>query len=257
LAWQREDTTAAPFSQASLRLGRVFETRREDRTLAIELLSSQQGQGLQHRNAQALLMHANPTWRDLDSVILPTRGQAWLVQTAVGQARARDALGAHTQGPLIRAQARWQAFVPLAGGRQVALRLEAGQLWSRIDPLSLPEGLRWRAGGDESVRGYSYRALGPVRNGQSVGGTRWWTSSLEATQPLPPAWVGGLEGLGVATFVDAGQAALQWAEARPALGAGLGARWRSPVGLLRVDLARGQPRYGGGWRLHVSVGLAL
>lgn len=257
VSWQREESDDAPFSQASLRVGRVFETRREDRTLALELLNSQQGTGAQHRNAQALLLHLNPTWRDLDSVILPTRGQAWLLQTALGQARANEAQTGRAQGPLVRLQGRWQAFVPMAGGRQVALRLEAGQLWSRVDALNLPEGLRWRAGGDESVRGYSYRALGPTRNGQSVGGTRWWTASLEGTQPLPPAWVGGLEGLGVAAFVDAGQSALSWSEARPALGAGLGARWRSPVGLLRVDVARGQPRFDGGWRLHVSVGLAL
>jgi translocation and assembly module TamA len=34
-------------------------------------------------------------------------------------------------------------------------------------------------------------------------------------------------------------------------------RWRSPVGLLRADVARGEPAKGGGWRLHIAVGLAL
>lgn len=257
VAWQREDGTDAPFRQASVRVGQVFETRAEDRSVAVEGLSSQQGLSLQHRDARAILLHVNPTWRDLDSVILPTRGQAWVLQSALGQARSRDALGAVTQGPLVRLQARWQGFVPLQGGRQLSLRAELGQLWTRGDALGLPESLRWRAGGDESVRGYSHRSLGPEVAGQDVGGTHLWTASAEFTQPLPPAWVGGLEGLGVAAFVDAGRTALRWRDARPALGAGLGARWRSPVGLLRVDLARGQARFEGGWRLHVSVGLAL
>jgi len=257
LAWQREDGDEAPFRQASVRVGQVFETRREDRTAMVEALSSQQGTGLQHRDAKALLVHLNPTWRNLDSVILPTRGQAWMLQTALGQARSRDALGAEGRGPLVRAHARWQGFYRLAGGRQLGLRADLGQLWTRGDALGLPESLRWRAGGDESVRGYSYRSLGPTVAGQAVGGTHVWTTSAELTQPLPPAWVGGLDGLGVAAFVDAGRAALSWREAQPAWGAGLGARWRSPVGLLRVDVARGQPRFDGGWRLHISVGLAL
>lgn len=257
LAWHREDGTDAPFRQASVRVGQVFETRREDRSAVVELLSSQQGTGLQLRDARAVLFHLNPTWRDLDSVILPTRGQAWVLQTAVGQARSRDALGASSQGPLLRAQVRWQGFYPLAAGRQLSLRAELGQLWTRGDALGLPESLRWRPGGDESVRGYSYRSLGPNVGGQAVGGTHLWTSSAELTQPLPSTWVGGLQGLGVAAFVDAGRSALNWREARPAFGAGLGARWRSPVGLLRVDVARGQAKFEGGWRLHISVGLAL
>lgn len=257
VAWQREDGTDAPFRQASLRLGQVFETRREDRSTVVEALTSQQGLGLQHRDARALLLHLNPTWRELDSVILPTRGQAWVVQSALGHARSRDALGTVTQGPLVRLQARWQGFFPLEGGRQWSLRADLGRLWTRGDALGLPESLRWRAGGDESVRGYSHRSLGPDVAGQAVGGTHLWTTSAEFTQPLPARWVGGLDGLGVAAFVDAGRAALSWRDAKPALGAGVGARWRSPVGLLRVDLARGQPRFEGGWRLHVSVGLAL
>jgi translocation and assembly module TamA len=132
-------------------------------------------------------------------------------------------------------------------------------VFARSD-LDLPESLRWRAGGDESVRGYSYRSLGPQTiglGGQEIGGRVVWTSSVEASQPLPRAWVAGLDGISAAAFVDAGQAATRWRDAKPAWGTGLGLRWRSPVGLFRADLAKGQKAQGGGWRVHISVGIAL
>lgn len=255
LRWEREQGTDAPYRQASLRLGQVLETRRHDRSLLVELLDSHQGLGAAAAQSQALLLRWDPTWRALDSVLLPTRGQSLILQTAVGPARSRKD-GASQRGTLARVHARWQWWQPLPQGRGLALRLEAGQVFAPGE-LEVPESLRWRVGGDESVRGYGYRSLGPVRGGQEVGGRVAWTASAEVLQPLPKAWVGGLDGLGLAAFVDAGQAAERWRDASPAWGGGLGMRWRSPVGLLRADIARGEKAQGGGWRFHVSVGIAL
>jgi translocation and assembly module TamA len=58
-----------------------------------------------------------------------------------------------------------------------------------------------------------------------------------------------------AAFVDAGNAANAWNELTPAVGYGLGLRWRSPVGPLRLDLAYGQEVRK--VRLHLSVGIAF
>lgn len=255
LRWQREQGIDAPYRQASLRLGQVLETRRHDRSLVVELLDSHQGLGASTAQSQALLLRWDPTWRNLDSVLLPTRGQALILQTAIGPARSiKD--GIARRGTLARLQARWQWWQPLPQGRGLALRVEAGQVFAPSD-LELPESLRWRVGGDESVRGYGYRSLGPVQAGQEIGGRVAWTASAELLQPLPKAWIGGLDGFGVAAFVDAGQAAARWRDASPAWGGGLGLRWRSPVGLLRADVARGEKDQGGGWRFHVSVGIAL
>ena len=58
-----------------------------------------------------------------------------------------------------------------------------------------------------------------------------------------------------AAFIDAGQAADNWHDLKLARGYGLGLRWRSPVGPLRVDVAYGeQVRH---TRLHFSVGIAF
>ena len=43
-----------------------------------------------------------------------------------------------------------------------------------------------------------------------------------------------------------------------ATGAGVGIRWISPVGPLRLDVAKGlDPEFGGEWRVHFSMGPEL
>jgi translocation and assembly module TamA len=59
----------------------------------------------------------------------------------------------------------------------------------------------------------------------------------------------------VATFYDMGNAADSRAAFRPAAGGGIGARWRTPVGPLNLDLARGEGA--NGWRLHFSIGVVF
>ena len=54
---------------------------------------------------------------------------------------------------------------------------------------------------------------------------------------------------------DAGQAADNFNSLDPVVGYGVGVRYRSPVGPLRVDIAYGQEVKS--WRLHLSIGIAL
>jgi translocation and assembly module TamA len=58
-----------------------------------------------------------------------------------------------------------------------------------------------------------------------------------------------------ALFADAGTAAERWSDYKPVWGAGVGVRWRSPVGPLRADVAYGEAVQQ--WRLHLSVGIAF
>jgi len=100
------------------------------------------------------------------------------------------------------------------------------------------------------VRGYGYRDLAPTdATGARISGNVLMTSSLELARPIlasmPSVWG--------AVFVDAGNAAMDWADLEPVLGYGVGVRWRSPVGPLRVDVAYGQEVQK--FRLHLSVGI--
>ncbi len=97
------------------------------------------------------------------------------------------------------------------------------------DFSALPPQLRFFAGGSRSNRGYGYQALGP-RNSHDrvIGGTRLLTAGVTVEHYFTPKW-------GMAAFVDAGNA-FDGTDFRPRIGAGLGLRWVSPVGMIRLDL---------------------
>ena len=101
----------------------------------------------------------------------------------------------------------------------------------------MPDTILFRAGGDDSVRGYDYRTLGPTVNGAVVGGRvlldRQRRGRACADSSALPALLG-------AVFVDAGNAADRWNELHPVFGYGVGVHYRSPVGPLRLDVAYGE-----------------
>ena len=117
----------------------------------------------------------------------------------------------------------------------------------------LPPELRFFAGGDRSIRGYTFQTIGPRRltddntEPKVIGGDRLLVGSAEYEYYFTPTW-------GAAAFVDAGDA-FMGNDFDLKVGAGLGVRWRSPVGLVRVDL--GTPigdEFASGVELHVIIG---
>ncbi|MBW4933732.1 autotransporter assembly complex protein TamA [Marinobacter sp. F4206] len=115
----------------------------------------------------------------------------------------------------------------------------------------VPPSLRFFAGGDQSVRGYGYETLSPENdNGVPVGGRFLLVSSGEYQYQFADRWR-------AAVFVDHGNAINDPFDPL-ATGAGIGIRWISPVGPLRLDVAKGLDReFGGGWRIHFSMGPEL
>ena len=98
---------------------------------------------------------------------------------------------------------------------------------------------------------YWYSPYPPHSDGAVDSGDVLATASFELARPilrrLPDVWG--------AVFIDAGRAADSFSQFDPALGAGVGVRWRSPVGPLRLDWAYGQEERKG--RIHFSVGIAF
>lgn len=150
-----------------------------------------------------------------------------------------------------------QASLTLRGTRTVGSR---GRLLGRlelagtaVDALEdLPASFRYFAGGEGSVRGYAFRSLGPERadDGVVVGGRHLATGSVEYEHTL----VGPF---GVAVFGDAGNALEDFSDVTVRKGTGVGARWRSPVGPVRLDVAWALDRPGTPVRIHFSVGATL
>jgi len=120
---------------------------------------------------------------------------------------------------------------------------------SIVDEFSnLPVSQRFFAGGDNSVRGYDYKTLGPVDvNGDVVGGTHLFVWSVEAQYLFKPKW-------DFAVFYDAGNAYDKDQQWEPEQGAGVGVGWLLPFGSARVYAANALSKSGNPWRFHVLVG---
>ena len=113
----------------------------------------------------------------------------------------------------------------------------------------LPTSFRFFTGGDNTVRGFGYNVIGPEVDGDVVGGRHLLESSVEYEVPVAEKW-------SIAAFVDVGDAFNDEPELKTGLGVGF--RWRSPIGPVRVDFAHGvQDPPGRKLRLHLTIGADL
>ena len=141
------------------------------------------------------------------------------------------------QGKLIR---------PILENGRVTLRGDAG-LTHIKDFTELPTSLRFFAGGDQSVRGYEYNSLSPKDSAdRALGGEQLLVGSAEYEHSWTEKWSSGI-------FFDIGNAVDDWAQ-KLKRGAGFGVRWKSPVGLVRVDLAWALSDPDNPMRLHLVIG---
>jgi translocation and assembly module TamA len=136
------------------------------------------------------------------------------------------------------------------GDWRVLNRMELGATWA--DELTeLPPSKRFFAGGDNTVRGFGYQDLGPRDdNDEVIGGRYFAVASVELERRISGKWSGAL-------FMDAGNAFDPDYDAQTAYGLGLGVRWRSPVGPVRIDVAQGRVDEDRQWRLHIVIGPEL
>ncbi len=178
-----------------------------------------------------------------DDPLRPTHGTRFSLELRGGI----DQVGSAADFAQATAGAKW-IFSPLPGTR-VLSRLDLGSTWSDTFD-SLPASFRYATGGDVSVRGYRYKAIGPeTESGRVIGGRYLAVGSLEVEFEVK-------DDFGVAAFVDHG-AAFDHLDEGLKTGVGIGARWYSPVGPVRVDLAHPLDDDYGEFRLHLTMGLAL
>ncbi len=137
---------------------------------------------------------------------------------------------------------------PSTGHRFIA-RAEQGGIWGD-DLETIPPSLRFFTGGDQTVRGFSYQSLSPVDSAGLLTGGKYTTAlSLEYAVPVAEKWR-------LASFVDTGIATSTYDEPWK-IGTGLGVRWMTPVGQLRIDLAFGVSETQVPFRLHFAMGPEL
>ncbi|UCB54152.1 MAG: outer membrane protein assembly factor [Thiotrichales bacterium] len=164
-----------------------------------------------------------------------------------GQLRgAIEGLISDTSFGQVYGNTKW-VFKLWSSGRLLT-RAEAG--FTLIDELdTLPASVRFFAGGDTSVRGYAYKSLGPVDPfGNVVGGENLLVGSIEVDQQFADSWA-------VAAFIDSGNAYDKFSSFDTATGVGVGIRWFSPLGPIRIDVAVPlQDDAPDDYRLHITLG---
>ena len=144
----------------------------------------------------------------------------------------------------------WMRWIRSFGqGNRVLARLNAGTTDSN-DFEELPPSIRFFAGGDESVRGFDYDSLGPKdADGNVVGGTNLLVASLEYERHLKGNFYGAI-------FVDAGNA-FNDTDFEAEVGAGIGIKWRSPLGPIRLYLGYPVSDSNESLRVHLRLGADL
>lgn len=231
-----------------VRAGQSQDGAEFTRGLFVQLDRTRSSGPLQVTTAQsALSVHYSWRRRRLDSVPFPEEGHTLAAELGAGMTLESG------RQPYLRGHVRVLAYEPLAAAAsgRLALRGEVGAVLARPG-AELPSSERFLTGGDNTVRGYGLRAIGvPLATGGVAPGRYLALGSVEWQRPLN---LGGQRSAWEATlFMDAGAVGDSLAALRARVGVGLGARYRSPVGPLQLDLAYGV--HVRRWRLHLALGL--
>jgi len=185
------------------------------------------------------------TQRRVDDILRPRKGIRYYLEVR----GSTDQLGAETNFGQVLANG--DALLPLAHGFSLIPRVQLGATWQRDPITDLPPTLRFYAGGDRSVRGYTYQSLGPKdASGNVIGGKNLLVGSLELEYALTKNW-------GVVAFYDVGNSFNNTNSLRLAQGAGIGIRYYTLAGPIRIDVARQINVDDPGYQLHISLGFAL
>lgn len=201
------------------------------------------------RHQRALLMGVGGSKISQNTPVAPTFGQRLYYSLEAGS----DKLGSDIDMVIGRAGASAMlSFGDNSYGRrranQVIGRIDGGYIWAQ-DFLSVPYQLRFFAGGDQSLRGYNYQSVGPKSaDGYLTGGQVLALGSVEYNRELR-------EGLRGAVFADYGGAFDKQMTNSAKLSVGVGVRYASPVGTVRVDIAKGLEKDKTPIRLHFLIGL--
>ena len=193
------------------------------RSASIELLLDKtQVDGEAPNKSNLLLFGVGLDKTKADNLIYPENG--WRLKLGLKAAQK----GVISDQSVLQFEASAKRISSLGSGKLLGkIRLGTTEV---NDFDSLPKSLRFFAGGTTSVRGYSYESLGTVNSkDQVIGGKHLLELSLEYQHPITDEW-------SAAAFVDAGNAFNDYSDPKLKVGVGFGARWRSPIGPVRVDL---------------------
>jgi translocation and assembly module TamA len=211
----------------------------------LQVLKENSEVGEERTNTFSVLPGVRLSGMSYDDMIRPTQGYRYSAELK----GTHQAIGSSTG--LIQFTGNGGIIVPLPGRLSLLARSMVGATVQNEPDADLPIALRFFAGGDRSVRGYAYQSLGPEdANGDVVGGKNVLTGSLELERAVGKDW-------GVAAFYDVGNAFNDFRNMQLVQGAGMGVRYYSPIGPIKLDIARQIGVRDPDFRIHISIGFGL
>ena len=217
-----EDTVAgrAKVIRGGIRHGTTRWDLRE--ILSIDYLRETFNVGYGNQTTDLLIPSVNYTWLSSDDAIFPHQG------VRVDTNLAGSLEGAGSQVSFARLRMFGKGVYSLNDENRLIFRGQIGEMiTSDFDRMPITE--RFYAGGAPTVRGYRLFEISPVNElGNRTGGRHLGVASVEYDRALFGDW-------GMAAFSDVGYVGNDF-NGPIRTGVGLGARWRSPVGPLRLDV---------------------
>ncbi|MDP3744150.1 MAG: BamA/TamA family outer membrane protein, partial [Methylotenera sp.] len=169
---------AVTSTQAGIK--RAWGSRKREQYVGANLLTEQvKLDGAESSSNYAATLAYGITLRRIDHDLNPTRGYLLNVQFAGAP------LASLANGNFLQSYIKAQGYYPVTASTQLIARAEIGMVNGKN---SAPAAFLFRAGGDQSVRGYGYQSLGVVEGDAIVGGRYLTTGSVEVVQWLTPQW---------------------------------------------------------------------
>jgi len=204
--------------------------------------------------SNSITLGVNWDWTEIEGKRFSTSGhheKAWLFT-------ANDAWGSDRQFTQAYLSSR-RNFL-LSDRWKLLFRAEAGYTDANVreyeqqtpdDVLSisiaeLPSLYRFKAGGSRSVRGYGFEEL----SSNNIGSNNIITASAEIEYQFIEDW-------SLAAFYDIGNAFNDWNNLGLKVGIGVGVRWYTLAGAVRVDVAQAQDLISKPWQIHLTIGTPL
>jgi translocation and assembly module TamA len=237
-----EDTDTSQSKNDRVAVNQTRKWHGWTRTIGLQYLAGTFEIADEDRFTHLLYAEATLTRKQARDFFFPRRG--WSLGFAVRFAPE----GVLTDTSFSQITADGKYIMPAGRQQRIITRLSLGAMV--VDDFNqLPPELRFFAGGDRSIRGFDYQQLGATNAaGLVIGGEYLAVGSIEFERYFLPKW-------GAAVFVDGGDA-FRTGGFEMNLGAGIGLRWRSPVGVVRLDVAKPLSDSVGGdsIRFHVTIG---
>ena len=243
LTHRNEDTDTSTSNSDRIAINESRKWYGFTRTVGMQYLAGTYDIADESHVTHLLYGEATLTRKQADDFFFPRRG--WSVGFALRV--APKLLLSDTDFTQVTADGKY--IYPLGRRQRLLMRVSLGTMVVG-DFNQLPPELRFFAGGDRSIRGFNYQELGSTNeSGGVIGGTNLATGSVEYERYFMQKW-------GIALFVDGGDA---WTarDFGVNIGAGLGLRWRSPVGVVRLDLGhpvKTKVTDAGSLRVHITIG---